>query len=161
MKRYQLFSLLLMLLSSSAANAEQAVSVQWPQVKARIQLQKDITPVFKKELGDHPSIKSINTWVNKTVKFKAHDPKNVWQTPYETLTKGGDCEDYALLKWFIIKYYHLEKEPAKMTVLYDKFTNQHHMILFVNGQYLDNQEQDIYNEVLTVRYNLLGYLTQQ
>lgn len=42
---------------------------------------------------------SVNTLNNAMIPYKAESAgKDEWQTPFETITQGGDCEDIALLK---------------------------------------------------------------
>jgi predicted transglutaminase-like cysteine proteinase len=47
----------------------------------------------------------VNRNVNQEIRYTAEAPEqNQWQTPLISFTqKQGDCEDYAILKYFIIK----------------------------------------------------------
>jgi predicted transglutaminase-like cysteine proteinase len=52
-------------------------------------------------------VKKVNIFVNK-FKYKSdfsnYNKKDYWQTPHEMLIKdSGDCEDFALMKYMILK----------------------------------------------------------
>lgn len=62
------------------------------------------------KLIDDPktTVSDINTWCNHNIEYVPdrilYDKQDYWATPEETLEKGaGDCEDIAILKWWILK----------------------------------------------------------
>lgn len=100
-------------------------------------------------------IDDVNLFWNLNIEYKADpsapSPKNqrdYWQTPEETLLKGtGDCEDYAIAKFFDLKT--LELEPW---LGYGKDEdNQWHMVCLCEGRVLDNKYGDF---IELLRFNM-------
>ena len=59
-----------------------------------------------------------------------NDKNNHWKTPKEFLTTGdGDCEDYAIIKYFTLLKLGFKENQLFMTVAYEKYTGRHHMVL--------------------------------
>jgi len=53
-----------------------------------------------------------------------------WETPKEFLKCGyGDCEDYAIIKYFTLIKLGFEKKKLFMTSVYEKYTGSYHMVL--------------------------------
>lgn len=78
-----------------------------------------------------------NTWPYREDQANWGKP-DYWAIPAQFLNKSGDCEDYAIAKYFTLK--ELGFDPAKMriVVLRDTIRNLAHAVLAV---YLDN---DVY-----------------
>lgn len=84
--------------------------------------------------------------------FNAHkyilDIKNwgeedYWATPYQFLKKNGDCEDYAISKYFTLKALGVPIEDMRVVALQDQNLNLGHAVLVVyvgdEPMLLDNQ----------------------
>lgn len=60
-------------------------------------------------------IEAFNTSVNNTVKYvsdrRNYGVSDYWASPDSTLLRGGDCEDYAILKIQYISKMHPELKP--------------------------------------------------
>jgi predicted transglutaminase-like cysteine proteinase len=72
----------------------------WERVKARSNV--DILPysTICKDVYD------VNRNVNSQVEYKPDDARDYWQSPFETVgLKTGDCEDFAILKYFFMQRY--------------------------------------------------------
>lgn len=53
-----------------------------------------------------------------------------WATPKEFLITGyGDCEDYAIIKYFTLVKLGFEKERLFLTGVKDKYSGGYHMVL--------------------------------
>lgn len=53
-----------------------------------------------------------------------------WGTPKEFLTCGyGDCEDYAIIKYFTLLKLGFEKDKLFITTAFEQYTGQYHMVL--------------------------------
>ncbi len=53
-----------------------------------------------------------------------------WETPKEFLRCGyGDCEDYAIIKYFTLLKLGFEKKKLYITSVYEKYTGSYHMVL--------------------------------
>lgn len=93
---------------------------------------------------DTAYLQEVNSTVNKLLTYKV-DPTDHWQTPQETLAlKTGDCEDYALLKAYILK------EGLIHIVQVQTPPKQFHAILQVckanTCYYLDNRYKRLLDE---------------
>lgn len=58
-----------------------------------------------------------------------------WAIPAQFLTKSGDCEDYAIAKYFTLKELGFPPDKMRLVVLRDTVRNLPHAVLVV---YLDN-----------------------
>jgi len=84
----------------------------------------------------HPKalqLTEVNLYLNK-LKYKSDKLNNhksdYWATPKEFLTLGlGDCEDYAIIKYFTLLKLGFEKEKLFITLAYDKSSKRGHMVL--------------------------------
>jgi len=78
-------------------------------------------------------LEKVNYYLNKVIPQKNRsfiDRQDHWTTPKEFLTSGfADCEDYAIIKYFTLLKLGFEEEKLFMTVAYDKYSKQHHMVL--------------------------------
>ena len=53
-----------------------------------------------------------------------------WATPLETVsTGGGDCEDFAIAKYFTLKYLHVAQDKMRITYVKALGINKPHMVL--------------------------------
>lgn len=69
------------------------------------------------------------------VTYKQND---YWGTPKEFLICGyGDCEDFAIIKYFTLLKLGFEKEKLFITTSNEKFTGQPHMVL----SYFESKEK--------------------
>ncbi len=99
--------------------------------KRFVYLQKTLDSL--KNADDLEKLNTINTFFNK-VKYssdmKTYNKKDYWATPWEFLGKDkGDCEDYAISKYFALVY--LDINPEKLFFTYVRSTefNAPHMVL--------------------------------
>ncbi len=79
-----------------------------------------------------------------------------WATPSEFLARSGDCEDYAIFKFFSLRLLGLENEKMRIVVVRDNMRGIAHAVLAVeldDGTYiLDNQVKGIKPERRVNRY---------
>ena len=65
-----------------------------------------------------------------------------WAAPAEFFAKGGDCEDYAIAKYFLLRELGVPPEQLKIVVLHDRRRRQTHAVLTVTREHrtlvLDN-----------------------
>lgn len=100
------------------------------------------------------SIKDINNYVN-AVPYKA-DNTDDWKTPERFFKEGGDCEDYAIAKYTLIKQNQLS-EDISIAIVKDLRSMKPHAVLIVDDLILDNQVQHIMESKEAVkRYQFLG-----
>jgi len=57
--------------------------------------------------------------------------KNHWSTLLEFLKRGGDCEDYAVAKYFLLRELGFAAEDMRVLVTYEKSARDYHAVLAV------------------------------
>jgi predicted transglutaminase-like cysteine proteinase len=95
-------------------------------------------------------IDAFNTRVNHTVKYIS-DKRNYgvldyWASPNETLKRGGDCEDYAILKLQYIKHLLPEAHPQLLLLSKIEYKLHHAVVSFKRDgktYILDNNSNEI------------------
>lgn len=82
--------------------------------------------------------------VNRAVNRAAYreDPTNWgrrdhWSTPHELLTRGGDCEDFAIAKYLALRGLGFPARDLRLLILYDTRRQRAHAVLAVE---LDGRE---------------------
>jgi len=103
------------------------------------------TAILKKVSDERTGmqIPKVNYMVNRLLAYR--DDIRLWQTgeywasPVESLTRrAGDCEDYAILKYALLRDLGIADEDMRIVVLRDTAARQHHAVLSVrhNGKWL-------------------------
>lgn len=96
------------------------------------------------------SLKDMAEYVNNMANGKEYilDKRNwgqsdYWATPVEFINRGGDCEDFAIMKYISLRTLGVPEERLRVVIVQDTLKNIPHAILAVNtedGIYLlDNQ----------------------
>lgn len=91
-------------------------------------------------------IKIVNSHVNKIryIEDKNNWGKSdYWATPAEFFTRGGDCEDFAIAKYAILKMLGVPESKMRLAIVQDRAKNIPHAVLIVytksGPMMLDNQ----------------------
>jgi len=76
----------------------------------------------------------VNIYLNHKLKYQAdmilNNKSDYWATPKEFLMMGaGDCEDYAIIKYFTLLKLGFEKDKLFITLVYDTYSKSNHMVL--------------------------------
>lgn len=85
-------------------------------------------------LSDKEKLEEVNTFFNKNT-FFANDMdlygvKDYWATPIEFITRGaGDCEDYAIAKYFSLKMMGVAEEKLRIAYVKALQHNMFHMVM--------------------------------
>jgi len=87
--------------------------------------------------GDKPELEKltlVNSFFNHEMAFKddivVWHVDDYWATPLEALWKGaGDCEDYAIAKYFSLRRLGVPAEKLRITYVKALTLNQAHMVL--------------------------------
>lgn len=93
---------------------------------------------------------SVNDLVNKTryvSDTRNYGQTDYWATPVEFLTKGGDCEDYAIAKYTALRALGVPEERLRVAIVQDMQKNVPHAILIV---YTDNGPMILDNQIKTM-----------
>lgn len=85
-------------------------------------------------LTEQEKLNRVNEFFNANIQFiddqALWDLKDYWATPLETLSKGGgDCEDYAIAKYFTLKRLGVDESKLRLTYVKAVELNQAHMVL--------------------------------
>ena len=114
-------------------------------------LQKSVGHILTKaaQLPEERRIRLINAYVNKRrYKFdrrKEHahslsdNPRlrNHWSTLMDFMRRGGDCEDYASAKYFLLRELGIPAADLRVLVTYDRRLRDHHAVLALHRRHLE------------------------
>ena len=86
------------------------------------------------DLPEQEKLNRVNAFFNANVQFindqALWEKKDYWATPIETLSiGGGDCEDYAIAKYFTLKQLGVDESKLRLTYVKAIELNRSHMIL--------------------------------
>ena len=59
--------------------------------------------------------------------------RNHWSTIMEFVSRGGDCEDYATTKYFLLRALGIASDDLRVLVIYDRKARDHHAVLAVRN----------------------------
>jgi len=88
---------------------------------------------FKND-SEFMQLTKVNIYLNHKLKYQSdiilNNKSDYWATPKEFLTVGsGDCEDYAIIKYFTLLKLGFEKDKLFITLVYDTYSKRDHMVL--------------------------------
>lgn len=95
---------------------------------------------------------AVNTFFNKIPFLSDRDTwgeDDFWATPLEMLVaNGGDCEDYSIAKFFVLKEWGIPEEHLRITYVKSLKRNEAHMVLIYappgnKPLVLDNLDKEI------------------
>lgn len=93
---------------------------------------------------------SINRSIAYATDYASGGTADHWASPLESLGGLGDCEDYAIAKYMMLRSLGYGAQDLKLVVLYQPWAGLHHAILAVRGGdgwvYLDNQRVGLSSE---------------
>ncbi|QUS54385.1 transglutaminase-like cysteine peptidase [Pseudovibrio brasiliensis] len=101
-----------------------------------------------RKLPRHKQLSYVNRGINALISYKSDQQvwgqSDYWASPIETLSqRRGDCEDYAVLKYWTLRELGIPAEDMKVVAVYDTKIGQYHAILnlsYKGGEYvLDNR----------------------
>jgi len=90
--------------------------------------------IVKTRQTDREILTRVNDFFNQRTRFvndsELWNVKDYWATPLEFLIKGaGDCEDYAIAKYFTLKALGVDDQKMRLTYVKALKLNQAHMVL--------------------------------
>ena len=90
--------------------------------------------IVKTRQTDREILMRVNDFFNQRTRFvndsELWNVKDYWATPLEFLIKGaGDCEDYAIAKYFTLKALGIDDQKMRLTYVKALKLNQAHMVL--------------------------------
>ena len=72
----------------------------------------------------------FNRWPYKS-DDEAYGRREYWAAPMAFMSQSGDCEDYAIAKYFALRQLGFDKDELRIVVLYDSIRNVGHAVLAV------------------------------
>jgi predicted transglutaminase-like cysteine proteinase len=88
-------------------------------------------------INRHPYVPSLRNW----------GESNYWETPFEFLRKSGQCQDYAIAKYLLLRAAGMPADKLRVVVLRDERLGLDHAvtIAYVGGEalLLDNQIRNV------------------
>ena len=92
--------------------------------------------LLREQLGvdELAQLKAVNRFFNLRLRFRddvqVWHVRDYWATPVEALFRGaGDCEDYAIAKYFSLRQLGVPSEKLRITYVKALRLNQAHMVL--------------------------------
>jgi len=96
-------------------------------------------------------LEGVNAYVNR-IPYMTDQARygvvDYWATPREALGRGGDCEDYAIVKYFSLRKLGWSAEELRVVVLKHEVRNELHAVLVA---YLDGTAYVLDNLIPDVR----------
>ncbi|WP_256667788.1 transglutaminase-like cysteine peptidase [Pseudomonas sp. R-28-1W-6] len=101
--------------------------------KKRLQAWRDLLE-SSRQLPERKQLQAVNHEINHQIRFSADEVvwqrPDYWATPVETLARGvGDCEDFALVKYFTLLQLGIPQEKLRITYAKALELNQAHMVV--------------------------------
>ncbi|MGB8275771.1 MAG: transglutaminase-like cysteine peptidase [Alphaproteobacteria bacterium] len=85
------------------------------------------------EINRHPYVRSIDNW----------GLPNYWETPFEFLRTGGQCQDYAIAKYLLLRASGVPEDQLRLVVVRDMNLQLDHAVVVAYAEgdalLLDNQ----------------------
>lgn len=115
-----------------------------------------------KSLPQDTQIKAVNDWANAQpyVSDQAnYQTEDYWATLAEFAERGGDCEDYAIAKYSLLRALGYAASDMQIVMVYDQLRHAVHAVLSVFWQghtlVLDNQSPQVMGGLQAPRYQAL------
>jgi predicted transglutaminase-like cysteine proteinase len=112
-----------------------------------------------RKLPQREQLDAVNKWANARPYVEDwvnwHVP-DYWETPGEFLARGGDCEDYAIAKYFSLVRLGFSPDDLRLVIVNDLNLKQFHAVLAVRSGnavwLLDNQLPQVVPMDIAVQY---------
>lgn len=112
--------------------------------------------IMQQAKGQHgvEQLKMVNSFFNKwpyRLDQDAYGTSDWWATPQEFLKISGDCEDYAIIKYFALRELGYSKDDLRIVVVKDRIRGIGHAVLavFLQGEahILNNISDAIFTDI--------------
>lgn len=121
---------------------------------------KDLSP--REQIERVNSYTNASPYVNDIVNWRVRD---YWETVDEFIARDGDCEDYAIAKYFALKSLGFNPSKMRIVVLEDQNLGVPHAVLVVylgdEALILDNQIPDVVRDSSIVHYKPIYSINEQ
>jgi len=110
--------------NSTFKNLKDSKAARWTQIKEQA--------MNEDRLGKLKRVNNFfNQWPYRT-DMEAWGQSDYWATPKEFVSKSGDCEDYAIAKYYALKDMGVPIEDMRIVVLNDSIRGLDHAVLAVD-----------------------------
>ncbi len=103
-------------------------------------------------------LREVNHFLNQRpyiIDLRNYGVEDYWATPFQFLSRDGDCEDYAIAKYFSLRALGFPTDSMRIVVLHDLNLRTAHAILVVylgdRAMVLDNQAPTVV-DARTIRH---------
>lgn len=79
-------------------------------------------------------LKTVNRYFNRwpyRIDRELYGVSEFWATPQEFMKRSGDCEDYSIAKFFVLRDLGYRNEDLRLVILKDRIRNIGHAVLAV------------------------------
>ncbi|MES3016238.1 MAG: transglutaminase-like cysteine peptidase [Bacteroidota bacterium] len=147
--------------NAKAPDRDAPLSGQWKEFYAKVAPLDDTT----NGTIDYVDLYFLNKKINYSLKYK-FDEDIVFKTPQETLvTRTGDCEDFAIVKWHELRKRGIPEEDMEFVFGKNDDGGWHMVLWYWQGEtvyYLDNNDDDInINHIMPGSYNTFNRFGQR
>jgi len=112
-----------------------------------------------RKLPRRDQLNAVNAWANTrpyVEDIQNYHVSDYWATPAQFLAHGGDCEDYAIAKYFSLVRLGFSADDLRIVIVDDTNLNVFHAVLAVRSEgnvwLLDNQLQHVVPMDIAVQY---------
>ena len=147
--------------SNEVSSSDISAFTKWTDVLKRmdnVQFSADKLGRFE-GLSLSGKVTAVNEYVNQFRYIEDQDnfgKSDHWATPGEFFAKGGDCEDFAIAKYAMLKQLGVADNRMRLAIVQDKIKNIPHAILIVytdqGAMILDNQIKTTKQASAVTRY---------
>ena len=89
------------------------------------------------ELNRYAVVKAVNLFFNqwKYIEDRSNwGMADHWATPREFVRKSGDCEDYAIAKYYALRFLGVAEDDLRIAAVWNKRRGEGHALLLVRDQ---------------------------
>lgn len=98
-------------------------------------------------LAGTAQLQAVNARVNAAIVYQSdiarHGQADIWNSPLQALGRAGDCEDYAIAKYMMLRDLGWQAKDMAIVLLRDRKVREDHAVLAVRGptgwRLLDNR----------------------
>jgi predicted transglutaminase-like cysteine proteinase len=105
---------------------------------------------FAADLGRKEQLQAVNRFFNRWPYRSDREIYRVgeyWASPSEFMARSGDCEDYAIAKFFALRELGFGNDQLRIAIVYDRLRSTGHAVLAVN---LDDDISILNNQTDTI-----------
>ena len=123
---------------------------KWQAFIATMRGEPKLRQMMRVDLWFRKFPQKIDSW--------AYGSEDYWASPAEFFARGGDCEDYAIIKYMTLKQLGFSPEDMRIAMVYDVYSGTDHAYLIVTHNdvdyVLDNREKMTVARFMQKRYKM-------